>query len=640
MSNVSGTNNNVFALNYKALQLEETGKTGRSNQLGSEESVKKENTHDLKDGLSVDELKEIDKNDDGVITEEEFKNSLGDDYKPCWNKYTSFYNATQEKNENGNNVITQNLQDGRVVKTVMNGDKVVSTEFVELDGIKINRSYAADGTSVVSETKTKRNGTAQKTDYDKSGVPEKVTTTTSDGTVTVFDGSGRLSSITIKGLYHNVDENKKVSGNDKETTISFDYANKTAKIGDKVYSNFSVDKDGKVTIKSDDGSRDIMTVSKNDKGETNIWMDIDGKNKKTIGIDKEGAADSIYEYYEDGHYKKHIWCGSGAYREFTWEADDYCKETNDYTKDGIRTSKQTYYHGDKVYDNNWMLWDSITYYNDKGEETSFREISYDKAEDGSVVNTTKYFDKKGGTLKSESVNEQDHFGNTLKYIETNYETGVVKTTQNVWDDACFDTDGNLKELFDGSKIKETVTTVGTQVITRSYSNGSVMKERLSDSANKDNNYTSTFTWNGSVKASELKKFDGGKSILDNYDALGRMLSRIERDKNNMETLRTLFEKGEEVKTVKTTYEELNYQDKSSVEVFDGKQNFVRGQYKLDAILKKIYPDMDNVCRTQLKSKIEKLNNFGPNALVDYNDSSSPEFKIPEFDTDGRIIVFK
>ncbi len=71
------------------------------------------NKTDLTDGLSVTEMKKLDTNGDGLVTEAEFKKGFnGDESSKYWDTYTSFYKVSSK-----NNKVTQKLDDGSTVES-------------------------------------------------------------------------------------------------------------------------------------------------------------------------------------------------------------------------------------------------------------------------------------------------------------------------------------------------------------------------------------------------------------------------------------------------------------------------------------------------------------------------------------------
>ena len=205
---------NINAINYLAMNIK------GNKQLGSTKEATGTKT-DLTDGLSADELKLIDKNKDGSISEKEFKQTFGaqdDSYKKYWEALTEFYNSKCTKKDdgtketskvNGANVTSTYDKNGKLTgytKTTVNeeGVKTVITYTVK-NGVATKTKTTkvlADGTQKIVNNETNitttkaQDGTAVSTD--KKGNVK--TLSTADGNTKInfaYDSKGNITKATV-----------------------------------------------------------------------------------------------------------------------------------------------------------------------------------------------------------------------------------------------------------------------------------------------------------------------------------------------------------------------------------------------------------------------------------------------------------
>lgn len=168
---------NDFGFNYKDMNLSETKKIGAKNKAESSS-----NTNVNNGVLSKSDCEAMDKNGDGIITEQEFKAGKSFFLSPSaisslWNNVTA--NSTVTKNKNGNKVVEQINDKGETVKTVF--DKTTGKP------ISSSVTKGKEGEEGYSKTTTI---------YNKiTGNPSEVRITKGN-TVQYYDGTGKTLKYT------------------------------------------------------------------------------------------------------------------------------------------------------------------------------------------------------------------------------------------------------------------------------------------------------------------------------------------------------------------------------------------------------------------------------------------------------------
>ncbi|WP_286008917.1 hypothetical protein, partial [Methanobrevibacter woesei] len=264
----------VTSLNYKAL-----GISGNS-QLGSDS--KSTGKTDFTDGLSASELKQIDKDGDGIITEAEFKKAYkGEDADKYWATYTSFYKSSTKKNANGTSSVTQTLDDGTKVQSNFDKDgnltgykKVATGKDDSTTTIVYNKDGSKSTKTIVLE-----DGSASKYNYKTKAWSHKSV----DGSVVSTNSKGNVTSVN--------------AGN---TKASFSYNSdgktlKSVKLGDTTYTNVSVNSSGNYTVKDSNG-KVVLTLSKRDNGDVALIRYSNGKKVEGIDLNSDCEPRSIYSY--------------------------------------------------------------------------------------------------------------------------------------------------------------------------------------------------------------------------------------------------------------------------------------------------------------------------------------------------------
>lgn len=450
------------AINYSAINL-----TG-VNKL--ESNIKKDNANELEDGLDQKELKQIDQNKDGVITEEEFKKKYGaqdDSYKAVWNAYSQAFCKSSAKTEkNGNTTVTQNVNGNEIISTYNKAGELVgyTTKVKSTDGKTTQTDYSIDtktgqhklGTTTVfakngkkeSEMVTNDNGSTTKKIYkadgktlDKTEVknPNNTTciTNAATGDVTKITKDGTEVTRTKDGKLKEVVNGKEkttfaydANGNVKSVCVEIN-GKKTTYKGDQITTN----KKGQTVVK--DGKKAVLKVSENSQGEESLTLydTKTGKKSSVVRCTSDGYPGSIFTYNKDGKLKDRTYCQTGRFREYIRDSKGNVTESIDYKKkNGQKISKQTYFDqsktGDIYANNDDALWATRTYYDKDGKETKYVEYDYKKNDDGTVKATTVEYTDSSKKTKSKTVEKQkDSYANTLLSDEYDAKNNFVKSTE-------------------------------------------------------------------------------------------------------------------------------------------------------------------------------------------------------------------
>ncbi len=575
MSEVSG-------LNYKAL-----GVNG-SQQLGSNKSADGSGT-DYSDGLSIDELKKIDKNSDGIITEKEFKkvckSKNSDKY---WKTYTNFYKSTASKSKDGSSTVTQ---------TLANGNKVQSS---------FDKNGNLTGYKTVSTNRDKSTTTIV---YNKAG--ERATKT-----IKCSDGSSTKYNYSTKSFNHTGADGSAVSMNSKgkitnvkagNTNVSVSYqANKTdiksIKIGNKQYNNITKNKNGKIVVKDENGNA-VLSIKTKKNGETSVVRYADGKKKEAVNLNSDREPKSVSTYDKNGYAVKRVYSNSGRTRTYERDSDGNVLSSTDYNKDGVKTSKQTYAaaDGSKYFKNNSdALWADRVYYNKDGSVKKYETYSYSKNSDSTVTKTTDtYADETKTAEKSKSQTILNSYRNKLLKKTENLQTGETSEKQYNYKDYYINKSINYKTAYVSKKhLASTVTKTGDETVTKEYLNGTVVDTKTETPENKADSVSS-------VSDSAKTPPDGTAD-----ESSGNVPAEAPpADTSDKSSGVNGSDSGED----KSLPPELRYNEN-----FDENGNLVSGNYTLRALLKKLYPDMYTKHNIDIARKLAKKNNLEMTDKVFYD----------------------
>lgn len=578
----------VSALNYKALSL-----SGNA-QLGSDTSASSKS--DLTDGLSKSELEKIDKDKDGIITEEEFKKAYkGKDAQKYWDTYTSFYKASSKTAANGTTTLTQTLPDGTKVQSTFdksgnvtgyknvknNKDKSVTTTIYDKDGNKTAvTTVLPDGSSTKYNCKSKG-----------------YTHTAADGTSVSTDSSGKVTS--VKTGSGSLDASVAYKGNDV----------KSVKIGDKTYTNVT-SKDGNFTVKDAKGNI-VLTLTTKKNGEVSVAKYKNGKRTENLNLNSDKEPKSIFEYDKNGNATKRTYCNTGKYRTYERDSSGNIKTSTDYNKDGVKTSSQTYEttNGSKYFENNSdALWSTRTYYDKDGKVSKYETYSYKKNDDKTVTKTTStYADKAKKNLKSTTTTELNSYANKLSSVKKDAATGETSKTEYNYRAYVFENnkDVNSKTAYVSKKhLESVVTTTGNQQVTKNYSK------------------------NGLVESTETKTI--GETKNNTTPATDKNTKETEDKKDEDSTKES--EKSDGTKTVTSTSRDP---EDDYDETYDSNGNLLSGNYTIKALLKKLYPEMYTKSAIDIARRLAKKFNLSTTDKISYDwQNKICQIELPEIKDKG------
>lgn len=457
------------AINYSAINL--TGVNKLESNIKKEEELTA-----LEDGLDQKELKSIDQNKDGVITEEEFKKKYGaqdDSYKAVWNAYSqAFCKSSAKTNNDGTTQVTQKINGNEIISTYNKAGELVSytTKVKGTDGKLTEQNYSIDNKTgkhtldatlvynkagkLESKATTADNGATVTTKYRANGTtPESITTknpnnTTliehcnsqgiKDGTTTQITADGTSVKRDKNGNITNLTFNKVDPETGKKSTEKVNYTYKngvinTVTINGKTYKGDQITtKDGKITVKN--GKQKVLVMKTHSQNEEGIYLyGKDGKLDSKLLCASDGYAKSIFTYDKKGLLADRTYCQTGRYRTYHRGKDGKVDYSIDYNKQGGRKlTKQTYLDqtNNDIYKNNdEALWDTRTYYDKNGNVSKYCEMSYKRNSDDTVNVTTKQYDKKGGTLQKTTKKHNDSYANNLETKEYDAKNNLQKTTE-------------------------------------------------------------------------------------------------------------------------------------------------------------------------------------------------------------------
>ena len=569
------------SINYSAMDLKKRAQFGSDEKVSSNQKVE---DFDYTDGLSKEELKRIDKNKDGAISEEEFKTAFGgssaDSYKSYWDSYKSFYNATSKKTSNGTQTTTTK-DDGTVVKSSYDKDgnlEYYTETTVDDIGFKNTVKYKfIDGEEVaLKQTTVNPNGTSQIKDL-KTG---SVTVKNVDGTYSKYDKNKNLVEIKTdafgeKGEYSFVyDEDGKL---------------KSAKVNGTTYTNIT-QKDKTVTIKDKDGNV-VAKLSSDGSSNTYFAEYENGKKAKSVKMDSDGMPEYVVQYDEKGKSTSKLFCKNNQLREYERDAETGKLLSSTDTRDGKLYSKQTYsdktqkdIYGDTRPSN--TLWESRTYYDEDGNIKSYQTYDYQaKDEDGNVVRTINYYGADEKTLKKSVVTKLDQYANKVSSVT--YDAKDVEQYRTFYE---YDTE-RVRELPDTHLVSKTIEKQN-QTTVEKYDYGVLTEKNvvtINNGVATSESYTYKYHTNGQVKQQEHTTADGLELV--------------------------------------TEYDEQGNETSNKIDLY--------------TLIKSQYPDLSTKQLKQLLRKCVSVNDLSDShALVNYNNGKF-DITIPEFEKgSGNWLEFK
>ena len=568
------------SINYSGLNISGKDQFGSDKKAVNTDDIKK---FDLTDGLTQKELEKIDKNKDGAISEEEFKEAFGgstaDSYKTYWDGYKSFYNTTSKKS-NDETITTQTKEDGTVItskfdkdgnmisfteKKINNAGTIETVKYENIDGKQVatkNTITYPDGTIY---TKNLKNGTETKTSIDGSSVK--------------FDKNGNI--LEIKTAAENYTQNYSFSYDKKGKLTSIE-------INGKKYEGVTTSEDGK--IKDKDGKL-IAKLTTDGSGNSYFYEYQGGKKANGVEMNTDGYVENISKYDKDGKLKNRFYCESNISREYFRNENGDLSYSID-TRDNKKYSMQVYsdktekdIYGDTRPAN--VLWESRTFYDENGEVKSHRTYSYEKSGD-KVEQTTTYYGADKSTVEKTVLTEKDKYTNTLS--KETYDKNGIETSTSTYK---YDTTKIDKELTD-KHIKSITTETNNETAVKKYTDGVITE----------------------VEQSTIKNGKGEKEkIKYTYYTNGQEKEVIKQDENG-----------------KTT-EIIQYNEKGEK---------TSQQVDISSYLKSLHPELsDYQIKTLAKRcKDSSGNNLTTNSMINYNiNNSTYDIQIPEFTLDGYLLKF-
>ena len=590
-------------INYKSIDFSKL----KNNQIGLGKDVKAEEGK-YKDGLTEKEMKKMDKDGDGVLTEKEFKAACkGDDKtkEKYWNAYTEFCGVKSKTDKKtGKTTLTQNVA-GQTTTTNLSKDGKVQDYTITTKNKKTNKTvskkYTVTGNTAVLESKTtktedgrttnrydKDGNLTSKTQVDKDGtkvikyyeqengknVVTKQTTKNPDGSrTTVNKKTGVTRNTEADGSYVRTDKNGNIltthtkSADGKETKNSFKYdknGNLTeVSINGQKYVNGEnctiTTKNGKTVVKDKDG-KNILATKKDSADNTIIYNYENGKRSKGMKVSPSGMPISTSEY-KDGVRTSKEFCNTGRLREYKYDSNGKLVSSTDTSKDGKKLSEQTYNADEK-----WA--------------------------------TREYYDEKGNVKNSK----------TYEY-QTDKKTGVTTKTAKTYNG----------DLIEGSLQKTTVTKTDAndkliEEITYDK-NGEITKKKEPYKGDDKNftGYTTTTYKNGKLTAAILSDEAGNIVQKDEYNEKGQWTKATVYEGNKTTTFEAEFPDETEAATKMTTIE-------------DGKETVSRTLY---GWLKEIYPDKTQSEIKEIEKLVKSMNSNTEFDATYMNKGAFAELNLPD-----------
>ena len=422
------------SINYAALNIDGREQFGSDKRTTSSSDLE---DFDYTDGLTKKELEKIDKNKDGAISEEEFKQAFGgnsaDAYKQYWDGYKSFYNATASKKTSSGSESTMTKPDGTIVTSFFDKNGKLERyqeEKANDQGSIVQEVYKyVDGEEQLQE-KTKQLSNGQVYSMNKLG---ETTCINSDGSSVTRDKSGNL--ISIKTATENASPvNFKYNTDGKMTSVE---------INGKKYSDIT-EKNGTTTIKDKDGNI-VAKLSTDGSANTYFTEYKNGKKSQRIEIDSDGMPVHISQYDKNGRLGTKQFCKENLSRTYYFDDSGKLSYSED-VKDGKLYSRQKYseltekdiYGSNRTSD---RLWASRTFYDENGNVKTYQEYNYDNS-DGEIKKTiTQYTDENKTTKKNTYLYVQDEHTNVLS--KTVYDKNGTEKSNTVYN---YDTKNVDKQL--------------------------------------------------------------------------------------------------------------------------------------------------------------------------------------------------
>lgn len=580
-------------INYNAINFNKL----ENKQIGLGDDVKAEKDS-LKDGLTQKEMKKLDKDGDGVLTEAEFKAACKGNDKvkdKYWDAYADFCGLKSSKTESGGTKVSQNVK-GQKANTYFDKDGEATKQSVK----------NSDGTRTVTDLKTGTEKIVQKdgsyTKYYENGTQVSVSV---NGTKVKTNDDGQITKIVSK------------TEDGKENVNSFKYNNKgemtKVTINGQEYTNgenctITVKEDGKTVVKDKDG-KNLLVTKQDEKNNTIVYNYENGKKAEAVKVNSAGEAITTASY-DNGLKTSKTNCENANVRTYERDAEGNLTKSTDTSKDGVKLSEQTY---TKV--NGESKWATRTFFDEKGAVEGTKKYEYEAKEDGSYRSRVNTYNAKGENTKL-TVSQYNEHGN-IAYKNTLVDGKDIRT------DYQYDNDGANQKLQGYTKItypfveKEDVYPYKKEEYAPSGALLKSTKYNLDEKGNlKSTKETDYNVWVESPAASGenvTTKDANGKTIKEENilrdDSNNIIQKTVKKDGKTTVIKYTYDEKGNLVKTNEHkpdgTYEVTKYEDGEAVKkaFYDKDKNKTGTYYSFDSIIKDKYPNITDAQLSKIKDKL-------------------------------------
>ena len=466
-------------------------------QLGGTKKVStKETEANYQDGLSLFDMKTLDKNSDGIITKEEFTSGAGniEDVGTLWNEYFGeFQDSKLDMDEGiesyGRDISNETFDsNGKLSSYDVHGTDTsqndVTVHYNIENGERKSYTVATNKTSKAeklsddrTDTSTRRKNWKDDDDDDSvSNTSERTTknlterTKTDKGITAKSDKSAASGETTIKQNKNNKITEVKNKNSDFDLS---DMKYKDGKLNSVTIDGVTYDsksikynkKKGTTVITKQDGTK--VKIKKADKEGNIKIVNLDKKGKKTSGIclEQDGTPKWTAEY-KDNKLKTKYLCNENRMREYEYKkgsnkklakSTDYKCENGSKKESSAPLSTQSYSYNKTLGKN---VRSSRTLYDENGKESGSVSYNYTK-EKGNVTCTKKVYDENDNLKKTvttaesqktpkvrQSVVKKNDDGSTVKI---KYESDGTPKTKVVEDENGEKTSYNWKGAADDGK---------------------------------------------------------------------------------------------------------------------------------------------------------------------------------------------
>lgn len=572
-------------INYNAINFNKL----ENKQIGLGDDVKAEKDS-LKDGLTQKEMKKLDKDGDGVLTEAEFKAACKGNDKvkdKYWDAYADFCGLKSSKTESGGTKVSQNVK-GQKANTYFDKDGEATKQSVK----------NGDGTRTVTDLKT---GTIKEVEK--------------DGSYTKYYDNGTQVSVSVNGTKVKTNDDGQITKivskteDGKENVNSFKYNDKgemtKVTINGEEYVNgenctITTDEDGKTIVKDKDGKK-VLVTKQDSKNNTTVYNYENGKKAEAVKVDTDGNA-LITVSYENGLKTSKTNCKNSNVRTYERDAEGNLTKSTDTSKDGVKLSEQTYTEINGI-----SKWAKRTIYDEKGNVEKTKTYKYKDNDDGTFTSTAVTTNNKG-----EVVQKSQSIYNWAGELETKITLKGDKTIVTEYDAV-----GNFTQTTYSADDKDRTKPLSQ----KEYSSLDSLSKKTTFKYDEKGNLVSS-------KDVEyygiMGENDKSREVITSRDAKGNITKQedVILNENNQPISSTVTkngkttvikytydEKGNLVKTNEHkpdgTYEVTKYEDGEAVKkaFYDKDKNKTGTYYSFDSIIKDKYPNITDAQLSKIKDKL-------------------------------------